>query len=605
MKRIVFIYLLLSFLSSCHLSSTDGDGSKISAQKGVLDLTGVNESSYYMFSLGGEWEFVYGLHVSPEEVGGEQWEHEKEIIRVPSTWKDYLYKGKKLPGTGIATYRLTVITGDKNTGSLAVLIPGWETAYRLFVNSKEVASAGVAGNDPTNSVPAWTPRIAEFSVADEVQELVIHITNFSHARGGPAMMPFIGTVDAVRKMRERNIGIKFFSFGGLFIISLYHLAIFLLRRKDRSSLYFSLFCMTMAIRSLVINEQGLLLFLPSISWDIHVRISYLSFALALPTITLFLESLYKDDMKRFLTRLFVASGLIYAAIIVFTPPAFFTFLVAPFQAVIFTAAVYGIIILSVSTHRKRDEARLFLGAFVFFFLCVINDILFHHQITSVGYIVPMGFHIFIFFQAIILAKRYASSYTKIEELFMEKTNLEGATITLQSLSYLDPLTGLPNRRRLDEYLDQSWRLALREGGEISLIMIDIDFFKKYNDHYGHPAGDETLKMVASTIQSSIHRPADLSARYGGEEFVVLLPGTGAEGALAVAENIRFKVNSLGIPAADKSVSEYLSISLGCSTVKPASEDAPLHLVELADQALYQAKAAGRNRVEGNLPPVEN
>ncbi len=122
-----------------------------------------------------------------------------------------------------------------------------------------------------------------------------------------------------------------------------------------------------------------------------------------------------------------------------------------------------------------------------------------------GYIVPMGFLLCILLQVVLLAKRYATSFLKIDELSTEKSKIEGTALTLQTLSYLDPLTGVANRRRLDEYFDLEWRRAISEEEEISLIMMDIDFFKKYNDHYGHPAGDEILKMVASAIESFVRR----------------------------------------------------------------------------------------------------
>ncbi len=594
-KRVMFLIMLSSLMSCNFLSLSQGE-SYNRAEKGFLDLSDVTAWEEKVFRLAGHWEFIYGRHIDPGDFPENKMHDDAELIKVPSTWEGYNYKGEKLPGIGIATYRLKIFTGGSSPERLTLLIPGWETAYRLYVNGIEVASAGKPGIDKAGTFSAWHPRAAHFTPAGDTQDLVVHISNFSHARGGPGMMPYIGTVDAVREIREKGVGIKLFSFGSLFMISFYHLVIFFIRRKEKSALYFSLFCMAMAIRSLVVDEQCLIIFASSIPWDIHVRITYLTLAFTVPFFTLFLRSLYEADMHSMLSKLFIASGFLYAAIIMMTPPVFFTSLIIPFQIVILAASLYCTVILILAFSRKREGAGLFLGAFIFFFLCVLNDILYHNRIITTGYIVPTGFLVFIFLQAVILAKRYSASFVKIEELFNEKTKLEGTALTLQSLSYLDFLTGVANRRRLDEYLEQEWRRAIRDRGEISFIMMDIDYFKKYNDYYGHPAGDEALKMVAAALEASIRRPADLIARYGGEEFAVLLPGTGIEGAQALAEIIRLRISDLGIQGADERRGN-LSISLGCASMRPSPGDDPDDLIKRADQALYAAKSKGRNRSE--------
>lgn len=167
---------------------------------------------------------------------------------------------------------------------------------------------------------------------------------------------------------------------------------------------------------------------------------------------------------------------------------------------------------------------------------------------------------------------------------------------LRNLSYQDGLTAIANRRRFDEKLEQEWRRAHRDRQPLSLIMADIDFFKHYNDLYGHPAGDECLKRIATVLHNAAGRPGDLAARYGGEEFAIVLPNTGSAGAEALAEQIRSAVEALQLPHADSSVSPWVTISLGVVTRTPADgEDYPL-LLEGADRALYMAKQQGRNRV---------
>ncbi len=174
-------------------------------------------------------------------------------------------------------------------------------------------------------------------------------------------------------------------------------------------------------------------------------------------------------------------------------------------------------------------------------------------------------------------------------------NLKIKTDLLESQAMLDGLTDIPNRRRFDEALDSEWKRGLRSGAPLSLLMADIDFFKQYNDNYGHGVGDECLKKVAGALAASIERPSDLVARYGGEEFVALLPETDAGGARNIAERFRRLVESLGLPHAHSEAASHVTVSVGYACVIPRPSAEPAELLRLADQALYNAKGSGRNR----------
>ncbi len=166
---------------------------------------------------------------------------------------------------------------------------------------------------------------------------------------------------------------------------------------------------------------------------------------------------------------------------------------------------------------------------------------------------------------------------------------------LEDLSTLDGLTSIPNRRRFDEILEIEWLRALRETTPLSLIMIDIDHFKLYNDNYGHIAGDDCLRKVAACLSGTTNRPADFLARYGGEEFALILPRTDSEGAINVAELLIKKIDNLRIAHAYSKVSDQITISQGIATIIPDRQRPALFLVENADKCLYRAKEEGRNR----------
>jgi diguanylate cyclase (GGDEF)-like protein len=177
---------------------------------------------------------------------------------------------------------------------------------------------------------------------------------------------------------------------------------------------------------------------------------------------------------------------------------------------------------------------------------------------------------------------------------------------LKELSSLDGLTGIANRRKFDEWLDYEWRRARRGQIPITLLMMDIDYFKSYNDHYGHLAGDDCLKRVAELLKETARRPADLPARYGGEEFALLLAETDAAGAVRVAERLQQRMKSANIPHDFSDVAPYVTLSIGVCAIVPSDSQLSHQLIESADKCLYAAKQNGRNRIEAAPElPVED
>jgi two-component system chemotaxis family response regulator WspR len=189
--------------------------------------------------------------------------------------------------------------------------------------------------------------------------------------------------------------------------------------------------------------------------------------------------------------------------------------------------------------------------------------------------------------------------TEIETIRLEKAKNE-----LERLSSSDELTGLANRRLCDAFLDTEWQMGIRYRTQLSLLFLDVDDFKAYNDHYGHHSGDICLQKIAAVIKECVRRPQDLCARYGGEEFIVILPNTSPESTLQIAEKIRKSVELEKIPHAYSRAGSHVTISIGIVSMIPQAGLNKDILVEMADKALYNAKNMGRNRIHIFTPMAD-
>jgi diguanylate cyclase (GGDEF)-like protein len=176
--------------------------------------------------------------------------------------------------------------------------------------------------------------------------------------------------------------------------------------------------------------------------------------------------------------------------------------------------------------------------------------------------------------------------------------LKQTTDMLESMAWIDGLTGIPNRRRFDQMLEVEWKRAQRNHLPLGIIMVDIDHFKEYNDCHGHGEGDVCLKQVATMFAATVNRPGDLVARYGGEEFVILMPETDTDGTRQLADQLRHRIESMQIPHTNSSASCWVTISLGYASLIPQPNQASSALLDEADNMLYQAKSLGRNRAFG-------
>ena len=287
-------------------------------------------------------------------------------------------------------------------------------------------------------------------------------------------------------------------------------------------------------------------------------------------------------------------------------------------SVIGVTSVMLLVCASVGAFRGQRSAILFTAAFVVLLLGSVASMLRMLGVLPANILTISGIQIGSAFEMILLSFTLAdrfhllraekekaqqhlvetlqNSEHVLETRVAERTaEMQVLNARLEALSATDALTGIANRRRFDEVLQTEWIRAARVQQPLALAMVDVDHFKPYNDHYGHPAGDETLRQVASTLAATVCRTGDLVARYGGEEFAFIAPLTDSESAVAMAQKVCEAIQSLNLSHSQSPLG-YITVSVGVAVVVPHEDDSPQDLIARADWALYQAKNQGRNRV---------
>lgn len=580
------------------------------AADGQIDLRNWDLDARGPVALDGTWlldwqRFTGSQHASAAAKG--QGSVPTIPAKVPSVWNSYRIPAaadptsessqgrRSLPALGFGTFHLHIIL-PRQYPSLSLELSGICTSYQLFVDGTERASSGRTATVAGEQIPMVTDRVVTFSPASRQVDIDIEVSNFVHRVGGLTHPIYLGTGTTLAERHANGREIDFLLIGAFAVMGLYHLALFLLRRQEQSLLYFGIFCLLTVIRIYVTSGYSAPPFGGGVTWRWLMKIEYMTLTIGFPVFLMYVHALYRKEFHGRVRDVVIALSALYTVLVLTTPAIVYGRVLIVFQAVILASSAYVYWVLFKALRRRRSSARIFIFGYTIFFLGVFNDILTNNRFIGTPYIFPIALFIFIFFQAVLLGVRFARVYRQVEYLTRLQSQLRTANQSLRELSYVDSLTAVANRRHFDEFVRQEWARGVRNNTPLSLLMVDIDSFKSYNDNYGHQAGDEALRRVAAELSRAVRRQVDFLARYGGEEFVVVLPNTTAKGATRVAEKLRASVQALHIPHAYSGVASVLTISIGVASEQP-NELGPIgHLVDTADRALYRAKQRGKNCV---------
>ena len=444
---IVLIVLNLTLFIACRNDSTRKIPPK--AIKGVMDLNNWDLNKDGPIDLTGEWEFYWEEHLSPKDFSNSNPPEKTGFINVPGCWNGYLIEGRQLSGDGYATYRLKILMNDQK-GNFAFKLLDVGTAFSVYVNGEKISFAGVPGKTLETTVPNFFLEVSDFISETNQVEIILQVSNYHHRLGGPWEVIRLGREKAIRKNRERSLVFDIFLCGSILLIGLYHLCLFFLRRKDRSPLYFGIFCFLIALRLLATGERYFIHIFPGVDWELVIKIEYLSFYLAVPLFATFIHSLFYQESSKRVLRIIQFLGISFSCIVLLTPTKIYSHTVQAYQIITVLSCILGIYVLIFSLVRKREGALIFSLGFIILFLTVVNDILYSRMITQIGYFAPFGLFLFIFFQAFLLSRRFSMAFNTIEK--------QGQELKIRNKTYLQEIT---DRKRLEAALQEAYTIINR------------------------------------------------------------------------------------------------------------------------------------------------
>ena len=599
--KVLLLFLLILFiLASCNPQNA----AHPTAKNGELILSREDFTSTELVQLNGEWKFFWEELLTENEIQDRTSQNTQATVKVPSNWEDTV--GTSI---GYGTYYLKVIIPEEIVGNtLAIATTNQNTSYTLLIDGVRVASNGYVGTSFQTSEPNYSNRLVYFTPRNKVINIVLHISNFINPIGGATKPIYFGTSEQVTRTYENTLAYTMFIIGSILVMGIYELFIFFFRKKDKVFLYFGLISIFISLYSILKPPYYFNHFVAKIPWICANRFEIICIYILFILYLFFVRTMYPKEMKKTPVFIGIIISFIAMTVTMIAEPILYQPLLNYFFILITIFMFYILYVLILAYIRKRPTIFVNLLANLIFFSSVINDVLLYlNWIHSIPF-TTIGFFLYVLIQSINLSKEYARKFEEAENLSIdlqqlneslddkikERTEeLKQKNDELKKLTLVDGLTGIYNRRYFNEYVGKYFKEAFSSNQHLSLLMIDVDNFKIYNDNKGHIAGDELL-IHYSQLVKEMCSGYTFVARYGGEEFAVVLPSVPLQEATHFAENLRLLIEEQKISS--EFDDNYVTISVGVSSTEHHSFKQKEELIERADKALYESKKNGKNRV---------
>ncbi len=381
------------------------------AKKGVMDLRGWDINKNGPVVLKGEWEFYWKKLVPPD-----QFKKNKDLtfkyINAPGRWNKFEIDGKKLSGIGFATYRLKVFTKEKDLG---LKVFDASSSSRVYINGKLICTSGFPGSTEEQTIPLYAPSVTALENDSNVLDIVIHVSNFHDWVGGLWGAVYLGKVSELHAEREKELVFSFLLFGAIWIIGFYHIALFLIRKQDKTSLLFGIICLLEGYQTIIFGERYIVTIFPTMEFWLFLKLLYLSMYGAVPLFIWYMKTIFPDEMSDTFVKGVLFIGLLFSTFVLFFPSRWFTMSLPMFQAFTICLSIYGAVVLVRALLNKRQGAMIFLTGFIVLITAVVNDILDNQMIIETEHFIPVGLFSFLFSQAFLISQRYSLAFSTIEQ----------------------------------------------------------------------------------------------------------------------------------------------------------------------------------------------
>nr|WP_244279912.1 SpoIIE family protein phosphatase [Leptospira brenneri] len=512
-------------------------------EKGFLQAESYLKDQTKTIELVGDWEYYPGLLISPTEMESLEKTREPHFFKVPGIWTDSFWDRGFLAGDGYATFSLKIQHGQKGI-PLSLKIPEMETAYNLFVDGVKVSSNGSVTTSYQTGKPEYRPRIIDFFPKEDQTSIVLQISNYHHRKGGPAQIVIFGKTSEIHHQYESAILRDMLLVGSILFMGIYHLFLYWNRKKDPFTFWFALTCLLIALRVFITGNKYLIQLFPDLPWEIHLKLSYLSFFLITPIFSKYIYLLFKPYFSRRVYEFVKYLGFAFCFIVLVTRSSFYTYLMIPFQAFTLAGAIYTFLVIIRAIRDSLPGSILFFISFTIFIASFINDILVNNLIIYGPLTIHFGIFTMFFVQSVYIARNFSKGFVEAENFAVAlsdknqvlqkvqnqltdlnerlETRVKDKTEELQgkldqigkdmrlAKSIIQSVTKIPD---LEPYLkvDILYKPIAEVGGDIFFIKRIQDFYYRFflGDATGHGLQAALYSMM---IQSEFERVSAVAMR---------------------------------------------------------------------------------------------
>ncbi len=543
-----------------------------------------------IIDLEGEWSFYWLRFLSPEDFKSDVLPKKSANILVPGSWNGTDINKEIIGGEGYATYRLIIPIEESQIGqTLGIKINYAATASKLWINGKKVSEDGKVGVSRKDMVPHYSNQVHTF-IAENPIEIIVHVSNFNHKKGGLWQNLFIGTEADIFNQNNNALFYDFFLFGVLCIMTIYHFGLFILRREESTYFYFGLFCLIISIRILFTGETWISSMVPTLNWDLQIKIEYITFYISPHIFAGFLYYLYSVEFNQRIWIIVNVIGTTFVGIVIFTPPIFFTQTLPFFQVFALFCGMYFIFVLILAIKRLRIGAIAACVGMAVFFLSMIGDIIINELYGS-SFLTPFGVFIFIFSQSFILSLIFSKAFQTTHSLSI---HLKSTNIAYSRFVPADFITFL-HRDDITQVL-----LGDQTKTEMSVMFCDIRSFTELSETMTPEETFKFLNAYLKRVGPIIRNNNGFIDKFMGDGIMALFPLDPEDAVLAAIQmqNAVREYNILRVHSNYRPIEIGIGIHVGSLMLGTIGEANRMDATVISDAVNLASRLEGLTKVYG-------